>query len=47
MWLSLQTKLYKSNAATLTPDPLYSRFYDSHPNAEDRIRALKAGENNI
>lgn len=35
------TKLYKNNAATLTPDPLYSRFYDSHPNAEDRISALK------
>ena len=35
------TKLYQSNAATLTPDPLYSRFYDSHPNAQDRIRALR------
>ena len=45
--ISALTKLYKSNAATLTPDPLYSRFYDSHPNAEDRIRALKAGENSI
>ncbi len=35
------TKLYQSNAATLTPDSLYSRFYDSHPNAQDRIRALR------
>src|SRR5574340_10611 len=24
-------KLYQDNAATLTPDPLYSSFYDSHP----------------
>ena len=24
-------KLYKDNAATLTPDPLHSLFYDSHP----------------
>jgi len=24
-------KLYKDNASTLTPDPLHSAFYDSHP----------------
>ena len=35
-------KLYQDNAATLTPDPLYSRFYDSHPPAMARISHLQA-----
>ena len=35
------TKLYRSNASTLTPDAWYSRFYDSHPNASERIAALQ------
>jgi STE24 endopeptidase len=35
-------KLYQDNAATLTPDPLYSRFYDSHPPAMVRISHLQA-----
>ncbi len=35
-------KLYQDNAATLTPDPLYSRFYDSHPPAMVRITHLQA-----
>jgi STE24 endopeptidase len=35
-------KLYQDNAATLTPDPLYSRFYDSHPPAMVRISQLQA-----
>jgi STE24 endopeptidase len=30
-------KLYRDNASTLTPDPLHSRFYDSHPPALERI----------
>ena len=34
-------KLYQDNAATLTPDPLYSKFYDSHPPAAIRIANLK------
>ncbi|MDO8466246.1 MAG: M48 family metallopeptidase [Gallionella sp.] len=34
-------KLYQDNAATLTPDPLYSAFYDSHPPAAARIARLK------
>jgi len=34
-------KLYKDNAATLTPDPLHSMFYDSHPPASLRIAHLK------
>lgn len=35
-------KLYQDNAATLTPDPLYSQFYDSHPPAAVRIAHLQA-----
>jgi STE24 endopeptidase len=35
-------KLYQDNAATLTPDPLYSKFYDSHPPAMVRISHLQA-----
>ena len=35
-------KLYKDNAATLTPDPLYSAFYDSHPPPPARIARLRA-----
>jgi STE24 endopeptidase len=34
-------KLYKDNAATLTPDPLHSAFYDSHPPASLRIARLE------
>ncbi len=34
--------MYKDNASTLTPDPLYSRFYDSHPPALERIEHLKS-----
>lgn len=34
-------KLYRDNASTLTPDPLYSVFYDSHPPASIRIAHLK------
>ena len=35
-------KLYRDNATTLTPDPLHSVFYDSHPPAATRIARLKA-----
>ena len=35
-------KLYEDNAATLTPDPLHSLFYDSHPPAALRIARLAA-----
>ncbi len=34
-------KLYKDNAATLTPDPVHSAFYDSHPPAAMRIARLR------
>jgi STE24 endopeptidase len=33
-------KLYRENASTLTPDPLHSAFYDSHPPAALRIAHL-------
>ena len=36
-------KLYQDNAATLTPDPLHSAFYDSHPPAATRIARLQQG----
>ena len=35
-------KLYEDNAATLTPDPLHSAFYDSHPPAPVRIARLQS-----
>lgn len=35
-------KLYRDNASTLTPDPLHSVFYDSHPPAVLRIARLEA-----
>ena len=35
-------KLHEDNAATLTPDPLYVRFYYSHPPAGERLAALPA-----
>lgn len=39
--ISSLVSLYKENASTLTPDPLYSAFYDSHPPASIRIAHLK------
>jgi len=38
-------KLHEDNAATLTPDPLYVRFYYSHPPAAERLAALSRGPN--
>lgn len=35
-------KLYQDNASTLTPDPLHSAFYDSHPPAALRIARLRS-----
>jgi STE24 endopeptidase len=35
-------KLYRDNATTLTPDPLHSAFYDSHPPALVRIERLQS-----
>ena len=39
-------KLYEDNASTLTPDPLHSAFYDSHPPAAIRIARLEAASLN-
>lgn len=39
--VSALVKLYRDNASTLTPDPLHSLFYDSHPPAAIRIGRLK------
>jgi len=38
-------KLYQDNAATLTPDPLHSAFYDSHPPAATRVARLQHSGN--
>ena len=38
--VSALVKLYRDNASTLTPDPLHSAFYDSHPPASIRISKL-------
>jgi STE24 endopeptidase len=35
-------KLYKDNSSTLTPDPMYVRFYYSHPPASERLAAMAA-----
>jgi len=39
---SALVKLYKDNATTLTPDALYSAFFDTHPPAPRRIARLQA-----
>ncbi|MGV3655071.1 MAG: M48 family metallopeptidase [Noviherbaspirillum sp.] len=41
--VSALVKLYEDNASTLTPDPIHSAFYDSHPPATVRINRLLAG----
>ena len=40
--VSSLVKLYRDNAATLTPDKIYSAFHDSHPSASIRIAHLKS-----
>ena len=35
-------RLYRDNASTLTPDPVYSAFYDSHPPPTARIARLES-----
>ena len=34
-------KLHQDNAATLTPDPIYVKFYYSHPPASERLEAMR------
>jgi STE24 endopeptidase len=36
-------KLYEDNASTLTPDPVFVKFYYSHPPASERLARLGAG----
>jgi STE24 endopeptidase len=36
-------KLYKDNASTLTPDPVYVKFYYSHPPAFERLGRMQEG----
>jgi STE24 endopeptidase len=38
--VSALVKMYEDNASTLTPDPIHSAFYDSHPPAAVRIQHL-------
>ena len=40
--ISALVNLYRDNASTLTPDPIHSMFYDSHPPASIRINHLEA-----
>ena len=40
--ISALVKLYRDNASTLTPDPLYSAFHYSHPPAAVRIANLES-----
>jgi STE24 endopeptidase len=35
-------KLYKDNASTLTPDPIFVKFYYSHPPASERLGRMNA-----
>ena len=39
-------KLMEDNASTLTPDPLFVRFYYSHPPARERLAALSVNQSN-
>jgi STE24 endopeptidase len=36
-------KLYQDNASTLTPDPIYVKFYYSHPPASERLGRMQQG----
>ena len=40
-------KLYEDNASTVTPDPLFVKFYYSHPPASARIAALGLADTNL
>ena len=40
--ISALVKLYKDNASTLTPDPLFSAYYHSHPPALIRVQHLES-----
>jgi Zn-dependent protease with chaperone function len=40
--ISALLKMYRDNASSLTPDPSYSAYHDSHPPAKIRIDHLKS-----
>jgi STE24 endopeptidase len=40
-------KLYKDNASTLTPDPMYVKFYYSHPPASERLSRMQEGFSHV
>jgi STE24 endopeptidase len=40
-------KLYEDNASTLTPDPLFVKFYYSHPPASERLSRMGFGNRNM
>lgn len=42
--ISALTRLTRDNLATLTPDPLYAKFYFSHPPVPLRVAQLRAAE---
>ncbi len=45
--ISALVNMYRDNASTLTPDPIHSMFYDSHPPASiriDHLETLATGE---
>jgi STE24 endopeptidase len=42
--ISALVKLYQDNASTLTPDPIYTAFYSSHPPAPLRIANLQRSQ---
>jgi STE24 endopeptidase len=40
--ISALIKLHRDNSTSLTPSPLYSKFYYSHPQAKERIEAIES-----
>jgi STE24 endopeptidase len=44
---SALVKLFRDNASTLTPDPLHSAFFDSHPPALERIGRLTESSGHV
>jgi STE24 endopeptidase len=40
--ISALLKMYRDNSSTLTPSPLYSKFYQSHPPAIERVRFIES-----
>lgn len=45
--VSALLKLYQDNASTLTPDPLFVKFYYSHPPASERLARMRLAAGNV